>query len=111
MTDTQSGPWEPEPATDDRQARFLKSLIKVLTDNRDVLSSLPEMMEQCLGKEAKNPSLTETENVEDNRNDDLERLAVRKREDTKKQLESLQGDIDMKTQSATAQTSIDEFKA
>lgn len=61
MTDTQSGPQEPAAANDDPQARFFKSLITVFKDNRDVLPSLPEMMEQCLENKPRNPNLAEEE--------------------------------------------------
>lgn len=65
MTDTQSGPREPETANDDHQARFLKSLIAVCKDNRDVLPGLPEMMERCL--ERLNPKMAEAQHAEENR--------------------------------------------
>ena len=60
MTDAHSGFHEPETANDDRQDRLLKSLIAVCKENRDALSSLPEMMERFLDKKPVNPSLTET---------------------------------------------------
>jgi len=61
MTDTQSGLQDPAassgPHSVDAEARFLKSLSIVLKDNRDVLSRLPELIEQFLNKEPVNPDL------------------------------------------------------
>ena len=65
MTDTQSEYQEPETANEDPQARFLKSLIIVFKDNRDILTRLPEMMERCLDKEPVIPNLAETGNEEE----------------------------------------------
>ena len=72
MTDTQSRhedaalPGGPQNA--DAEARFLKSLIAVYKDNRDVLPRLPELMEQCLNKEPLNPELAaESRPKEENR--------------------------------------------
>ena len=66
MTDTQSTPAE-EAAKDDKQARFLRSLITVFKDNRDVLPSLPEMFECLVANEGNVPNLTEATIVEEYR--------------------------------------------
>lgn len=71
MTDPQSGPQDPASPDGSRSVdaedRFLKSLIPVLKDNRDVLVRLPELMEQCLSKEPLNPELAESRLKEENR--------------------------------------------
>ena len=71
MTDTQSGLQDPAassgPHSVDAEARFLKSLSLVLKDNRDVLSRLPELIEQFLNKEPVNLDLAEARLTEENR--------------------------------------------
>lgn len=67
MTDTQSKPHDPESRSVDAEARFLKSLSAVFKDNRNVLTRLPELMEQCLNKEPLNPNLVESRHEDENR--------------------------------------------
>lgn len=71
MTETESGLQDPAassgPQNANAEARFFKSLIPVLKDNRDVLSRLPELMEQCLNKEPLNSDLAESRLKEENR--------------------------------------------
>lgn len=78
MTDTESGLQDPAassgPLSADAEARFIKSLIPVLKDNRDVLSRLPELMEQCLNNEPLNSDLAESRPKEENRYKYLRKL-------------------------------------
>ena len=73
MTDRQSGPQDPtspdEPRSMDTEALFfLKSLLAVVKDHRNVLTSrLPERMEQCLNTETLNPDLAESQPKEESR--------------------------------------------
>lgn len=86
---------ESKTDNEDPQACFIKSLVALLKTNRNVLSSLPEMIERLLDKETEIPNKSErTEHGED----DLERLARRKQADMEKKVASLQEHVDLKTQ-------------
>ncbi|XP_020631754.1 DNA ligase 1-like isoform X1 [Orbicella faveolata] len=97
MPDTQSGPQDPASPGVDTEALFLKSLIAVFKDHRNVLARLPELMEQCLKTEPLNPDLAESRSKGESRDGDAERLAERKRSDLERKLESMEFDINVKT--------------
>lgn len=63
----QSGPQDPASPGVDTEALFLKSLIAVFKDHRNVLPRLPELMEQCLNKEPLNRDLAESRPKEESR--------------------------------------------
>ena len=50
---------ESKTDNEDPQACFIKSLVALLKTNRNVLSSLPEMIERLLDKETEIPNKSE----------------------------------------------------
>ena len=71
MTDTQSRPQDPgspdKPQSVDTETRFLKSLITLYKEYRNVLPRLPELMQQCLTNEPLDPELAESRLQNENR--------------------------------------------
>ena len=66
MTDTQSTPAD-GAAKEDPEARFFRSLIAVLKENREVLPRLPEIMECQIVNENQAPTLIERRKLEKSR--------------------------------------------
>lgn len=66
MTDTQSTPAD-GAAKENPEVRFLRSFIAVFKDNRDVLPSLPEIIECLMTNEEQASNLIERRRLEENR--------------------------------------------
>lgn len=67
MTDTQESQSAAGTTKGNAQDRFLQSLISVFKDNREVLSSLPEMIERLITNDRDAPNMTTTQTSESSR--------------------------------------------
>ena len=67
MTDTQGSQCTDDTAKENAQDRLLRSLISVLKDNREVLPSLPEMIECLIANDGDATSMAGTQASESSR--------------------------------------------
>ena len=67
MTDTQGSQYAAGTAKENAQDHFLQSIISVFTDNREVLPSLPEMIERLIANDRDATNMTTTQTSESSR--------------------------------------------
>ena len=67
MTDTQGSQTAAGTAEENAQDRFLQSLMNVFKDNREVLPSLPEMIERLIANDRDATSMPTTQTSESSR--------------------------------------------